>query len=97
MNYRGILFGWLGLSILYVAFSARGASAASGISGDLLKMMNRALDPTVAAIPNRSASVFKRSPQTRLPSESGTGPIVPHPNSPSTPSGTGGGITPRPM
>lgn len=70
----------------YTVLSQTGSNAATGILADLTKLINRGLDPTVAAIPDHSSGVFRKD-GFPLPS-----PNVPHQNTPS-PGSSGGGQT----
>lgn len=50
--FRGALTAWLGLITLQTVVSKSGSSQVSGIFGVLDSMVQRALDPNIAALPD---------------------------------------------
>lgn len=98
MSIRGVLFGWLGLVILETIVTVKGSDAVTGILGDISRMLDHALDPTVPGISDRSSGVWKKG--NTFPTGSAPGDIGGVGSGhqfPSAPAGSAGGITPRPI
>jgi hypothetical protein len=55
VRLRGVLTGWLSLVVLYVVVQTAPADRLSGLAGDVTRLINRALDPHVAGLPDRSS------------------------------------------
>lgn len=103
MSLRGIATGWLALIVLQVVVTQRGADATSGILNTLNSLIQRALDPTVAGIPDRGEGTFTKGPIPKPGGKVGDDfPTLPAPDGGlgggvggSQVSGTGGGNVPR--
>lgn len=81
---RGAAAAWLGLVALQAVTTSRGANTVGGLLGTVDGLVKKALDPSVAAIPDRNHKTW--APNS-LPGE---GPLLP------APSGKGPTITDLP-
>lgn len=62
--FRGAAAAWLGLIALQTFTTKRGAGAVGGLIGTVDNLVKRALDPTVAAIPDHSTPTGVVKPGT---------------------------------
>jgi hypothetical protein len=86
---RGVLSGYLTLVVLYVIVQREPAGKLSGLAGTVTGLINRGLDPQVAAVPDRSTGSW----QNNLPGRAPAGADVPA-GTPPAPSMPGAGPAP---
>jgi hypothetical protein len=68
---RGAMSAWLGLIVLQVATTQGGSSKVGGVLDVVNSAVKRALDPNVAAIPDRSTGTAAASSRSRTPAQAG--------------------------
>jgi hypothetical protein len=74
---RGVLAGYLGLTVLYALSQTRRAERISGLAGVVSGLVDRALSPKVAGVPDRVARAGDRGGGTWLTAPAAAAPIPP--------------------